>query len=134
MKTQLSKSTLFAAFAVGFLVSGCAQRIGAFTTASTKIVRVNAEELGARVEGKHADFFGYASLEQAIDDAIESAPEADALIDVVIWKTWSWLGLRQGYKVVGTPVSTNSYALLEEAEPLVTSENIEYLVKNQYNK
>ena len=125
MLTKTRMFSLFATLAVGFLISGCAQRIGAFTISSTKNVKVNAEQLGARVEGKHAVFFGTASLEQAVDDAIEKAPGADALIDVVIWRTYSWLGLRQGFKVKGTPVSTDAYALLREAKTLVTSKNVE---------
>ena len=137
MKTQSRMFSLVSTLAVSILVSGCAMvgapalqvsRIGAFTIASTKDVKVNAKEVGARVEGKHDViwYFGIASLEQAIDNAIEKSPGADALIDVVIYVYSYQLPefYRWGFKVEGTPVSTKSYSLLKEAKPLVTGKNI----------
>ena len=110
------------AISAGVLFSGCAQRIGAFTIASTKNVKVNAIEKGGRVEGRHTTFFGQASLEEAVDRAIAKSPGADALIDVVVYfMPIGSLILNTGYKVVGTPVSTKEYSMTVDGKPLISA-------------
>ena len=105
-------------------MSGCAQRIGAFTMTSTKVVKVNAKELGERVEGTHMVFFGTPSLQEALDKAIEKSPGADALIDVTIWYKYGFI--RKGFKVIGTPVSTKQgTSSLNNDEVFVNAENVE---------
>ena len=111
------------------MVSGCSQRIGSFTMTSTKVIKVNAEQKGDRVEGKHMVFFGSPSLQEAVDRAIQSAPGADALIDVTIW--YSVNIIRKGYKVQGTPVSTKSHSLnINSDDLLVTKDNIREVYQN----
>ena len=122
MNTKLRIAIGASAVLLGVLASGCAQRIGAFTIASTKNVQVSSLTMGERVEGKHSVWFGVPSIEQAIDDAIEKSPGADALSDVVIWISNGFF--KRGFKVVGTPINTKKTGSLEGIDgPLLTAEN-----------
>ena len=128
MNTISKLMKLIVTMSIVVMVSGCSQRIGAFTMASTKIVKVNAEEMGDRVEGKHMVFFGTASLEEAVDRAIQSAPGADALIDVTIWYTTNFI--TTGFKIQGTPVSTKNFSQNKIEDLFVTTGNINELYQS----
>ena len=89
------------------VLSGCAsQRIGDFTVLSTKNIEMSQigqyERSGLRGEGRDmkSDFvWAAASMEEAVDNVIESVPGCRALVDVtvkVVMKTFS-----SGYEVEG---------------------------------
>jgi len=109
----LSLLCLIAALAI----SGCSNRLVDFTIISTKNVALRFEDtgMGPRVEGKDEVWWilsiplGVPNLEEAIDDAIETAgPQYDALIDGVLYSYAYWFVLTgvNGYRVEGTPINS----------------------------
>ena len=111
---KLLPAALFAA-----LLSGCATRIGDFTVLSTKNMDLNSSDgfttqTGKRVTGSDVQhwvlFFpvtGMANMKQATDNAIQSAPGAVGLSNVVLYNTSVWIPLlyaNGGYRIEGDPV------------------------------
>ena len=104
------------------LTTGCSvhwpgtRQLSDFTAISSKTtqLQIPTEAMGPRVEGVDKVWyvlvpFGKPNIEEAIDQAIESAgPGYDALIDGELYKTFPLFVIGKiGYKIVGTPVKTN---------------------------
>jgi hypothetical protein len=99
-------------------IVGCTSRMLDFTVVSNKNVNLQIKEegKGPRVSGSHHIWWvlwipmGSASLEEAVDRAIEKAgPGYDALIDGVIYNQFYFYFFtsKSGYKVEGTPVRSS---------------------------
>ena len=118
METRVKKATMAVACVCACLLAGCATRIGDFTVLSTKNMDLNNQEgfvtqTGLRVTGtdkQHYVLFfpvtGMANMKQAADRAIQSAPGAVGLSNVVLYNTGFWVFLygNGGYRIEGDPV------------------------------
>ncbi len=102
MQKLLPHTTTALAMAACALLSGCATRVGDFTVLSTKNMDLNSSEGFAthnhrRVTGADKQHFvlffpvtGMADMKQATDNAIQSAPGAVGLSNVVLYHTGFW--------------------------------------------
>ena len=104
-----------------FLFSGCTIRLVDFTVLSTKNVQVPIDSTAKRVTGEDCVIvilfpFGIPNMEEAVDQAIESAgPGYDALVDGVLYqKNHAFLIGQICYVVEGTAINTKTSVSLKE--------------------
>lgn len=117
-------------FSLFILATSCVTRLGSFTVLSTKNIdwsRAAAfQRMNERVVGEdmyHIIVFiptkGNASIEEAVDQAIESVPGAVALIDVVVSEKGFWIPYiygKWGYVVEGTVLLDPQLAVDDSGE------------------
>lgn len=109
------------------LFSGCTTRLGDFTVISTKTIdwsRSNTlKKAKVRVDGEdiaHWIIFlptGSPTIDEAVDNAIESIPGAVALIDAALYSRFWWIPYiygQQGYIIEGTPLIDTSLTSIED--------------------
>ncbi len=127
---------------ISLLLLGCTTREANFTIISTKSydwTKSNTlKKAGNKVIGEdiaHLIIFiptGISSINEAVDNALDSVPGAVALVDVVIYSKFFWIPFiygQDGYMVMGTPLLDSSFVLNNE-------ENDEYRISyfNRNNK
>jgi hypothetical protein len=117
-------------FSFCFLAAGCVTRLGSFTVLSTKNIdwsRAAAfQRMNERVTGEDMYHIiviiptkGNASIEEAVDQAIESVPGGVALIDVVVSNKYFYIPYiygKSGYVVEGTVLIDPQLALDDSGE------------------
>lgn len=108
-----SKSEIFAKLVTSIVLitsilmfAGCATRIGDFTIISSKNINYsNFDEFEvnrSRSTGEDIKFFGYPSMEEAVDRAIESVNGGVAITDATVEMVYYFFS--QGYRVEGNVV------------------------------
>lgn len=112
---------------ISLLLLGCTTREANFTIISTKSYdwtkSHTLKKAGNKVIGEdiaHLIIFiptGISTINEAVDNALDSVPGAVALVDVVVYSKFMWIPFiygQEGYIVMGTPLIDSSFVFDNE--------------------
>jgi len=117
------------------LFTGCINRIGDFTIASTKNINIKSEtfkvDTSHRTEGSDTIYIivfiptGTANMKDAMDKAIDNAPNAVGLTNVTVKQGFWWIPFIYGqewYTVEGNPIYENTAQDISNYEILTVTQ------------